>query len=506
MALRPRLVEAWPKLAWLARMAAGSREIEVLHGPMVETADDWIVEAVWAGSFADGDFDRSDLVYGTGVRRRGDKAVFVTSATGVNSLWHVRLGGTQYVSNSLPALLAMTDLSLREDYKRYTIDMMSVEGGGIFGCAQSIPVVGGEVRLTYFRNLVYDGGELRLEDKPIPARKFECFADYRSFLSQTARALGDNCRDTRRRNAVQGLVGLSSGYDSPVCAVVAKEAGFTQAATITNSRSIWRGSDSGLAVAEKLGMSCRQHRSHPRHYRNEIEIFSTTGRDAAFNLTIFDFPKPLCLLFDGTYGDKVWDRFPHDLSNPSGDMDNGLGEFRLAEGIFHTVVPWWAIAQADQINALGAAGEMAPWTMGTDYDRPVARRIVEEAGVERGAFAIRKKNTSSNSPFRWPYSKQARANFAGYLARRGLRNMPAWAIRLVRAVNVVDALIQRNVLSKLGIKRRSWPLRHTRANSLLFHWANAELKERYRSAAAAAGVTGPSGAADTEARADHDGH
>jgi hypothetical protein len=170
-------------------------------------------------------------------------------------------------------------------------------------------------------------------------------------------------------------------------------------------------------------------------------------------------------------------------------------------------VPWWAVAQADQINAIGAAGEMAPWTLGTDYDRPVARRIVEEAGVPRGAFAVRKKNTSSNSPFRWPYSKQARADFAAYLARRGLRNMPAWAVGLIRAVNVVDALIQRNVLSRLGLKRRTWPLRHTRANSLLFHWANAELKDRYRSAADDAGIRGAAPAADdANAPADHDGN
>lgn len=482
MTIRPRRVPGWPKLAWLACCQAGSTEIEVLHGPMVETARDWIVAAVWAGEFASGDFDRSDLIFGTGVRVREGKVVFVTAASGVNSLWHVRRDGVQYVSNSLPALLALAEMSLREDYTRYTIDMMSVEGGGIYRCAESIPVVEGDIRLTYYRNLVYDGRELTAEDKPVPDRRFDCFTAYRGFLTETAQALGANCRDVGRRNAVDGMAGLSSGYDSPVCAVVAKEAGFTKTATIVNSKSFWRGSDSGEDIARRLGMSCQRRRRHPRHYRSDAEIFSTTGRDAAFNMTIFDFPKPLCLLFDGTYGDKVWDRLPHELSNPSGDMDNALGEFRLAEGIFHTVVPWWAIAQANQINALGAREEMAPWTLGTQYDRPVARRIVEEAGVPRGTFAVRKKNASANSPFRWPYTKQARADFARYLAERGLPDMPPWAVRLRRAVNVVDALIQRNVFNRLGLYRRRWPLRHTRANSLLFHWANAELKSRYREA------------------------
>lgn len=479
MTIRPRLVSAWPKLAWVARVEEGSRAIEVFHGPMVETADDWLAEAVWAGRFSCGDFDQTDLVYGSGVRCRGDKAIFVTPGAGVGCLWHVRRCGVLHVSNSLPALLAMAGLSLCEDYKGYTVDLMNVEIQGIYGCVKSIPVREGKVRLTYFSNLLYDGKNLAEVEKPGLQRRFDCYADYRGFLSETARALGANCRDEARRNKVAGLAGISSGYDSPACAVIAREAGFTRTATIVNSTSFWRGSDSGEAIAKRLGMSCQVCRSRPRHYRSEIEIFSTTGRDAGFNLTVFDYPQPLCLFFDGSYGDKVWDRLPHDLSNPLGDMDAALGEFRLAEGIFHTVVPWWGIRQANQINALGAAGEMAPWALGTDYDRPVARRIVEEAGIERGTFAVRKKNTSSNSPFRWPHSRRARAGFAAYLARRGLRAMPSWIIRLFRAVTIADILIQRNVLSRLGLRRRRWPLRHTRANSLLFHWANAELRKSY---------------------------
>ncbi len=479
MTIHPRLVASWPKLAWVARMEAGSRAVKVFHGPMVETADKWLVEAVWAGQFQAGDFDRTDLVYGSGVRCRGDNAIFVTSATGVDRLWHVHRRGTWHVSNSLPALLAMAGLSLRDDYKKYTVDLMSAERNGICACAKSIPVMDGEVRLTYFKNLLYDGQALTEVDKPAPPRQFNCFADYRAFLSETSRALGANCRDDRRRNKVEGIAGISSGYDSPACAVIAREGGFNNAATVVNSTSLWRGSDSGEAIAKRLGMSCQVAYSHPRHYRKEIEIFSTTGRDAGFNLTVFDYPQPLGLFFDGSYGDKVWDRLPHDLTNPAGDMDAILGEFRLATGFFHTVVPWWGIGQADQVNALGAAQEMAPWTLGTDYDRPVARRIVEEAGIPRGTFAVRKKNTSSNSPFRWPYSPDARASFAAFLHQRGMRNISAGMVRLLKAINTADALIHRNILAKIGVRRRKLPWRRVRATSFVFNWANAELKKRY---------------------------
>jgi hypothetical protein len=44
-------------------------------------------------------------------------------------------------------------------------------------------------------------------------------------------------------------------------------------------------------------------------------------------------------------------------------------------------------------QSVGGAGapEMRPWTLGGDYDRPIARRILEEAGVARSAFAERKR-------------------------------------------------------------------------------------------------------------------
>jgi hypothetical protein len=45
MRLSPRLVPGWPKLAWVATFARGDESIEVLHGPMVETAEDWCVGA-----------------------------------------------------------------------------------------------------------------------------------------------------------------------------------------------------------------------------------------------------------------------------------------------------------------------------------------------------------------------------------------------------------------------------------------------------------------------------
>ena len=49
-------ISNWPKLAWVARIMPTSQPIEVYHGPMVEIAKTWCVEAVWAGDFEKADF------------------------------------------------------------------------------------------------------------------------------------------------------------------------------------------------------------------------------------------------------------------------------------------------------------------------------------------------------------------------------------------------------------------------------------------------------------------
>ncbi len=104
--LEPKCVPGWPKLAWVAVLDEGTETVTVYHGPMVEVADDWIVEAVWAGDFAAGDFDRTDLVFGSGVRCRGRRMVFVSSGTTFDCLWRLERAGRCVVSNSLPAVLA----------------------------------------------------------------------------------------------------------------------------------------------------------------------------------------------------------------------------------------------------------------------------------------------------------------------------------------------------------------------------------------------------------------
>jgi hypothetical protein len=171
-----------------------------------------------------------------------------------------------------------------------------------------------------------------------------------------------------------------------------------------------------------------------------------------------------------------------------GDTDSLLCEFRLFQGLFHTVVPWWGIRRAQEINALGETPEMVPWALHTKYDRPVARRLVEDAGVPREAFGIRKKNTSSNVEFLWPRTAEARSSFVQYLRERGLHAPSGLLVGLLRWVARADNLLAMNLTSRIGLDLRLRQRLRFRANSLLFQWANEELKRHYVEGLRSAGI------------------
>ncbi len=46
------------------------------------------------------------------------------------------------------------------------------------------------------------------------------------------------------------------------------------------------------------------------------------------------------------------------------------------------------------LYAITRSEEMGPWTLGVSYDRPIARRLAEEAGVSRALFGQRKMGGS----------------------------------------------------------------------------------------------------------------
>lgn len=481
--LKVQCVTGWPKLAWLATFPRGSRTIAIYHGPCVEIGRKWCVEAVWAGKFSDGDFDRTDLVFGSGIRCRENQVVFVSSGTTLDRLWYCLHRGVYHVTNSLPALLASAGLSLCEDYATYPEEMDTIRWG-LSGYQRKFPTNSSDISPVYFSNLLYDGHDLKIVEKPDTASAFQTFHDYYEFLAQTACHLGENMKDASRMHRISPLTTVSRGYDASAATIIARHAGCRDAVTICQSTSLWRGSDSGDRIARRLGLSCKVCNRTAKRYPHEETIWAVVGRPGILNWALFEYPEPLCLFFSGAYGDKVWSRRHREYADPFEGTTlahGGIGEFRLFRGVFHCPIPFWGMRHYRELRAVSFSDEMAPWTLYNSYDRPIPRRIVEEAGVPRRDFGMLKKNTSHEAFFLWPYSPEAKEGFQRYLQHRKLWAPSGAMLWMMRRAAFVDNLIYMNVVRRF--KRPDPNPRKNRlrlkATSLIFHWANSELKDHY---------------------------
>jgi hypothetical protein len=167
------------------------------------------------------------------------------------------------------------------------------------------------------------------------------------------------------------------------------------------------------------------------------------------------------LLLNGANGVPVWKRD----SKPAPDIEVGDGnllgltEYRLWTGFLSCSVPSWGIRHLRDIVNISNSAEMKPWDVGGAYNKPIARRILEEAGIDRSRFATGKSGVSMVPWARSEYLIPAsRRDFLDWLAdqrRLGHRSLPH--PRLARLLDALVAPLSKAV-TKLGLLLRDLPL------------------------------------------------
>lgn len=383
----------WPPLAWLARCRPGQEIVEVFHGPRVEVASDWFAEAVWADRYADGGFDRTDLVFGSGARRREGTLLFVSSGTTVDRLQFLRGAEATWVSNSLPCLLTAAGASPDPSFPGYFALFESVIRG-IRSYERDLPTSAGPARLVYFDNLAWNGRELREIAKPFTRYDFSTFDRYRAFLDTTLRRMTENLAAPERRYPYRWLGTMSSGYDSLTTAVLAKPMGLDEAVSFTEARG--GGTDSGQAVAGILGVPLtlvpRDAWSRTAFAEVPFIAADAKGEDVFMRGAEATFLGRAVLT--GHFGGRAWDKNAKGLSDDiaRGDQSGmALTEFRLWAGFLHCPLAFLGVRQVPDLHELILSAEMRPWDIGGRYNRPLARRIIESGGIPRGTFAVHKR-------------------------------------------------------------------------------------------------------------------
>ncbi len=478
-----------PSMAWVLR--ARERVASIACGDQVRQLAGGVYEGTWVGEPHVAGILASTTTFGSGILVDGDSLVLVPPSHMLEGIYTCERAGTLWASNSLAGLLTAADLELDPaiDYPQ----VFAQSGDGIFRFA--VPTRSEDVHI-----LMYDGLRIRFDGSTAAFERpreepFGSFTDYRSRLTAALASALANAPD------FEAVAMISSGYDSAGMATLAQELGCRRAVTIPvgkavkGSRSL---SDSGETVGRALGMDVAAYDRLGYMNRQDLaeaDFLSTgmSGEDVVFSGMEPSLRRSV--LVSGFYGDGMW--WSHVPIRPLfwrlEQAGASLGEFRLRVGFVHVPLPWFGASERPSVRAITVSDEMRPWVLGMFNDRPIPRRILEEAGIPRGSFAGAKRATSAGIHSDGPSALatatvQSVRDFAGgesrpFTFRR--RPFPKWrriGLTLARRLRV------RRAYAWLERPRRKAVRHQPEFGNLLLRWAVDTVKPRYSAAAAILGA------------------
>lgn len=450
--LSTREVGHLPRLSWIARIERGVGRVHVVHGSSVEVGGDYVVEGVWDAPFAGAGFHRAEHFFGSGLRIEEGRVWIVPSHALVDRVVYCERGGDLLVSNSLALLLgyAGARLDAGHDYREQTRTLLK----GLDGYDPRFPVVHPQidhlVQVYHDPVLVMAERVIRVPDRgAVPLASFD---EYIGRIEEALERIRDNLTSQDRRFPMRMFTTTSSGYDSTaVTALVRKlgvEASFTARRSRRNILPLIHPNiliDDGTPITRRLGVPTRYFEP-PRHGVSSDEIFfyapCTDGAQVLFHTMAREIEQSCraAVVFTGFHGDKVWDLHTGGeyLSDQMrrGDVSGlDLSEIRLKAGFVDAAIPFMFARNIRDLIAIAASPEMAPWRLGSDYDRPIPRRIVETAGVPRGVFGREKRAALERPPF--PFHPDLRREFIEFVrARHGSSPVSMYRHRRIwRAIN-----------------------------------------------------------------------
>lgn len=382
---------AFAKLTWLCQMRAGEQAALVYVGDSVEARPDFYCEGAWAGDFEEGEFS-SSFFTGTGARIDGDAILFSPPEHTLDRMYRYTQNDVSIISNSLSAILSFINISIISSYLEYN-DILGSPYNGLKHFRSEIPLSdGSHVTVHLFHNFRIDSNLLVTNVERNRYNEYHSFDEYKSYLDHSISSVFKNASSESRICKYEPITTISSGYDSTAIAALAAAQGCREALTFTHARGRGRPDDSGEKIGERLGLTVRCFDRLAYRMFDDMPEIETQG--APCELSSAREVVSGRLLLTGFAGDGVWDRDPAYLGSDIVRVDasgSNWGELRLRWGFIHFPVAFLGIRELSRINMITKSKEMAHWTLGGDYDRPICRRIIEEAGVPRGSFAQEKK-------------------------------------------------------------------------------------------------------------------
>ena len=451
-----------PPLAWVATLPRDCDLLAVRHGILVETSERGFFEGAWAGDFGAWRPDLDEVAFGSGAIVAADEVRFISSLATTDYLFYAMSDEEELrIANSLPLLLAVIGDRLDPSFRGYA-NVNNTIVLGVERHERLIPTRAGSVRRLMTYNLhVGRDGRPREVAKPMPPH-FANYAAYAAYLRGSYERLAANARDPRRRRPMRIYSTQSRGYDSTAVNALAAPMGLDGVFTVTQGKGAGsfadakderQVSDDGTEIAALLGVGPvipLERRAFERGFADEVLYHAGIHECQDANLKqVTEHIVGPALLLTGTLGElwythACWSFAPDlytDPSLPRGDLaTHGLGEVRLHAGFVQVAVPYIGNRRRADVVAVTEAPEMAPWRLENRYDRPIPRRLAEEAGVPRELFG-QTKNASvvEFSPPHIPQDPMLRTEYFAFLVQANL--LWRWQIRLFPIIRRWNSMI-----------------------------------------------------------------
>lgn len=266
------------------------------------------------------------------------------------------------------------------------------------------------IHVFYYHNIVINQNKCEIRVRKPSCSSYKNFREYKDYLLKVLVSLNMNSNSMGRENLYPTLATLSSGYDSSAVAALLVEIGAVEAVTI--DVNVEGNDDSGLEIAEYLGLECKPC-AHPLAVNNVIdnlgafnysksfadetsEFLATIGHGDEIVFQAFDPYLEGKAVYTGHSGDDIWTINNQDFIGIPVTIINGksLSEYRLRKNFFHVPLPVIGAVYPFSHYKINYQKDMKKYWIDDKYNRPIARRLVEEIGVPRGVFAKSKRSTN----------------------------------------------------------------------------------------------------------------
>jgi hypothetical protein len=421
-------IPSLPNLAWCIEAKRERAFITVRHGSGVDCNTDFFYEGCWNGNLSATGLLDAYVCAASGAVIKDGTLFIVSPSNTMARIYAISSEHEIWISNSMAFVVAASGQAMASDYLFYQEDISSIIEG-LDKAIKNIPLQdGAQINLYSHCNILLSEEFQLIATGKKPCPVFSSFDEYRSFLSNSLKSVLENASSTKRSFQFKPLVSISRGYDSVTCATLAKQAGCQDAFSVFDPESAEPDADNGAGLAKHLGLNVIEvARNAYKELQNEYEFFclGTGGEDVFFAPLEHNLHGRVFI--SGFHGDKVWEK---NITKTSDQIVRGdpsgadLEEFRLRVGFIHLPIPFFGCRAHAAIVAISNSAEMSPWSLGGDYDRPICRRIAEEAGLTRSDFGQKKRVMSRSFPDKglgWYFGKESLQEFLEYASTHQLK-------------------------------------------------------------------------------------